>query len=84
MHVDDAQQRPMEILGCEHRTFPGEGRIDVPALLAEIKRRTRYDGYYSVELYDKDIWAMPPAKSSSGRPQARSSWSGISARSGRS
>jgi 2-keto-myo-inositol isomerase len=58
VHVDDAQQRPMEVLGCEHRTFPGEGRIDVPALLAEIKRRTKYDGYYSVELYDKDIWAM--------------------------
>ena len=60
VHVDDAQRRPMEALGCEHRTFPGEGRIDVPALLAEIKRRTRYDGYWSVELYDKDIWALPP------------------------
>jgi sugar phosphate isomerase/epimerase len=60
VHVDDAQRRPMEILGCEHRTFPGEGRIDVPALLSDIKRRTRYDGYYSVELYDKDIWALPP------------------------
>jgi 2-keto-myo-inositol isomerase len=58
VHVDDAPSRPMEALGSDHRTFPGEGRIDVPALLAEIKRRTRYDGYYSVELYDKTIWAM--------------------------
>ncbi len=60
VHVNDAQRRPMEVLGCEHRTFPGEGRIDVPALLSDIKRRTRYDGHYSVELYDKDIWALPP------------------------
>ncbi len=60
VHVDDSQRRPMEELGCEHRCFPGEGRIDVPALLGEIRRRTKFDGYYSVELYDKDVWAMEP------------------------
>jgi len=60
IHVDDAQRRPMEVLGGEHRTFPGEGRMDVPGLLADIRRRTRYDGYCSVELYDKDVWAMDP------------------------
>jgi 2-keto-myo-inositol isomerase len=60
VHVDDAQNRPMEVLGCEHRCFPGEGRINVPALLSEIRRRTKYDGYYSVELYDKDVWALDP------------------------
>ena len=60
VHIDDAQKRPMEVLGCEHRCFPGEGRINVPALLSEIRRRTKYDGYYSVELYDKDVWAMDP------------------------
>ncbi|MBM4017650.1 MAG: sugar phosphate isomerase/epimerase [Planctomycetes bacterium] len=60
VHVADAQNRPMEILGCEHRCFPGEGRIDVPALLAEIRTRTRYNGYFSVELYDKDVWEMKP------------------------
>jgi len=60
VHVDDAQKRPMEVLGCEHRCFPGEGRIDVPQLLREICRRTRYDGYFSLELYDKDVWAMDP------------------------
>ena len=60
VHVDDAQNRPMEVLGCEHRCFPGEGRIDVPGLLKEIRARTKYDGYYSLELYDKDIWLMNP------------------------
>lgn len=62
VHVDDAQRRPMEVLGCEHRCFPGEGRIDVPALLSEIRKRTKYNGYYSVELYDKDVWQMDPAE----------------------
>jgi 2-keto-myo-inositol isomerase len=60
VHVDDAQKRPMEVLGCEHRCFPGDGRINVPALLSEIRRRTKYNGYYSVELYDKDVWRMDP------------------------
>ena len=60
VHVDDAQVRPMEVLGNEHRCFPGEGRIDVPALIKEIRKRTRYNGYWSVELYDRDVWAMDP------------------------
>jgi sugar phosphate isomerase/epimerase len=60
VHVSDALPLPMEVLGCEHRTFPGEGRIDVPALLAEIQRRTRYDGFYSVDLYSKPVWEMEP------------------------
>jgi len=60
VHVDDAQRRPMEVLGCEHRCFPGDGRIDVPGLLGEIRKRTKYNGYFSLELYDKDVWAMDP------------------------
>jgi len=60
VHVDDAQNRPMEVLGCEHRCFPGEGRIDVPGLLGEICRRTKYKGYFSLELYDKEVWELPP------------------------
>jgi hypothetical protein len=32
----------------------------VPALIGEIRRRTRYDGYFSVELYDKAVWEMKP------------------------
>ena len=60
IHVNDVPRRPMEVLGGEHRTFPGQGRMDVPGLLSEILRRTRYDGYCSMELYDKDVWAMDP------------------------
>lgn len=60
VHVGDAQRRPMEVLGSEHRCFPGEGRIDVPGLMTEIRKRTKYKGYWSVELYDRDVWAMDP------------------------
>jgi len=60
VHVGDAQNRPMEVLGSEHRCFPGEGRIDVPGLIREIRKRAAYKGPWSVELYDKDVWAMDP------------------------
>ena len=60
VHIDDSQRLPMERLGNDQRAFPGEGRIDVPGLIKGIERETGYDGYLSVELYDKGIWAMEP------------------------
>ena len=60
VHVGDAQRRPMEVLGSEHRCFPGEGRIDVPNLMTEIRTRAKYKGFWCVELYDRDVWAMDP------------------------
>jgi len=61
VHVDDARRRPMQALRNDERTFPGEGRIDVPGLLRATQRRTGYAGWFSVELYDRTIWAMDPA-----------------------
>ncbi len=60
VHVDDARNRPMEVLGSEHRCFPGEGRIDVPGLIKEIRKRAGYKGYWSIELYDREVWVMDP------------------------
>jgi len=59
VHVDDAQRKPMEALSNEDRTFPGEGRINLPVLFQTL-HRYGFNGYYSVELYDKGIWALPP------------------------
>jgi sugar phosphate isomerase/epimerase len=59
VHVDDSQRLPMERLSNSQRCFMGEGRIDVPAMLNTINSTTSYDGYYSVELYDEDIWKLP-------------------------
>jgi sugar phosphate isomerase/epimerase len=59
VHVDDAQIKPMEVLTNEERCFPGEGRIDVGGLTNHLLR-SGYRKYFTVELYDKDIWEMDP------------------------
>src|SRR5206468_3236820 len=40
VHVDDAPRRPMERLQSDHRCFPGEGRIDVPGLMNDLRKKT--------------------------------------------
>ena len=62
VHVNDALSRPMEELGNDHRCWPGEGRIDVALLMTEIAKRARYKGFWSMDLYDKDVWEMDPAE----------------------
>lgn len=60
VHVDDAKKMPMETLTNEQRCFPGQGRINVPDLLNRIRKITSYDGYFSIELYDPEIWTHDP------------------------
>lgn|GEM_PF-7028540 len=60
VHVDDARQMPMEELGNADRTFPGEGQMDVPLLLHELRQRTGYAGPMSFEIYDQQVWEMAP------------------------
>ncbi len=58
VHVDDMVKGPPEALIDHDRTFPGEGRgIDhsiIPAIQA-----TGYDGYWSLEIFNHDIWKQP-------------------------
>jgi len=58
IHIDDSPDLPIESLKDDQRVFPGEGRIDLPRVLAQIESITQYDGYHSVELYDETIWKM--------------------------
>lgn len=60
VHIDDARRRPMEVLQNDERCFPGEGRINVASMIRSLRDVYRYDGYYTVELFDKKIWAMEP------------------------
>lgn len=60
VHVDDARPLPMELLRNEDRCFPGEGRINVAGLLNHLYNQANYRGYYTVELYDQQIWALDP------------------------
>lgn len=59
-HVDDMRDKPGELSNCNSdRVLPGEGTLDVPGLIAHLERHG-YQGLYSIELFNKDIWALPP------------------------
>jgi 2-keto-myo-inositol isomerase len=60
VHVDDAPHLPMETLRNEQRCIPSEGRIPVVYLIKHLLHQIHYDGYFSIELYDPDIWKQDP------------------------
>lgn len=58
VHVDDVQPQPMEVVKNEERCFPGEGRMDVTGMINHLYNKVGYRDYYSIELYDQDIWKL--------------------------
>jgi len=59
-HIDDAPDAPMEQQKGDYRAFPGEGRMDVPALMKQVIDITGYAGPCTIELYDPRVWSMDP------------------------
>jgi sugar phosphate isomerase/epimerase len=66
VHVADLDQPR----GPVDRRFPGEGSLDLPAMLAAL-RRGGYEGWYDVEVLARDglefdgdaaVWRLPPAE----------------------
>jgi sugar phosphate isomerase/epimerase len=50
---------PPELSNCNSdRVLPGEGVLDLGALLGQIERHG-YEGYDSIELFNEALWAMP-------------------------
>lgn len=62
VHIDDSPKQPMESLKNDLRCWPGEGRINAPAIIKTIRDVTGYDGWYTVELYDPRVWEQDPRK----------------------
>jgi sugar phosphate isomerase/epimerase len=60
VHVDDVKPLPMEVVKNEERCFPGEGRMDVVGMINHLYNKIGYRDYYSVELYDPEIWELDP------------------------
>jgi 2-keto-myo-inositol isomerase len=60
VHVNDVRRYPMEIVQNEERCFPGEGRMDVAGMIDHLHTVAGYEGYYSVELFDREIWKLQP------------------------
>jgi len=59
VHLNDARSLPRELLRDSDRVLPGQGAFP----LREIVRRiaaTGYDGYYSLELFNPELWAADP------------------------
>lgn len=60
VHVNDADSSvPREALTDKDRVFLGEGCFPLGPILDSLKK-IGYDGYYSIELFNDDVWAMEP------------------------
>jgi len=60
VHVDDMRAKPGDRSHCNaDRVLPGEGCLDLPGLLSTIED-AGYCGWFSIELFNADLWALPP------------------------
>ena len=61
VHLDDARDLPLEVhrQSDGKRLLPGDGIMDTDAIMKTL-RQIGYDGDYSVEIYNEDIWNMDP------------------------
>jgi len=60
VHVDDSPRLPMEKLRNDQRCIPGMGRIPIVYLIRHLRHQMHYEGYFSVELYDPEVWKQEP------------------------
>lgn len=59
VHFNDARNLPREILRDSDRVLPGQGSFPLRDIVRRIQA-TGYDGYYSLELFNPDLWAADP------------------------
>ncbi len=59
VHLDDMQDKPGELSNCNSdRVLLGQGVIDVRGLINRLEQHG-YNGFYSIELFNEDIWKLP-------------------------
>lgn len=59
VHVDDMRDKPGELSNCnDDRVLPGEGTLNLRELFGHLEQHG-YKGIFSIELFNKDIWALP-------------------------
>ena len=59
VHLNDAPDKPPRQIEDEDRVLPGDGVIDLGALLEELKTR-RFSGPWSLETFNHGYWADDP------------------------
>lgn len=59
VHINDMPDKPADLT---HRDFdrllPGEGVLDLPGIISALERGG-YGGYFSIELFNADLWRIP-------------------------
>jgi 4-hydroxyphenylpyruvate dioxygenase len=62
VHVDDMRDKPAELSNCNaDRVLPGKGHLDLKTLFGAIEGHG-YHGYFSIEMFSDELWAMPAEK----------------------
>ncbi|MFW6162660.1 MAG: sugar phosphate isomerase/epimerase family protein [Planctomycetota bacterium] len=61
VHLNDVANAPRETLTDTERVLPGDGVLPLADVMARVEA-TGYDGYYSLELFDRTLWEQPPAE----------------------
>lgn len=62
VHVNDMRDKPGELSNCNSdRELPGKGHLDLKAIFNQIEKHG-YKGYFSIEMFNDKLWAMPPSK----------------------
>lgn len=62
VHVNDMRDKPGELSHCNNdRALPGQGHLDLAAIFGAIEQHG-YEGYFSIEMFSEELWAMPPAQ----------------------
>ena len=59
VHLNDMPGIPADLAHRDFdRVLPGEGVLDLPGIISALERGG-YGGYFAVELFNADLWALP-------------------------
>ncbi len=61
IHCNDSVEKPFKDLQDADRVLLGEGFFDLEGFFKKVKAMG-YDGYYSVELFNEDLWDQNPGE----------------------
>ncbi len=59
VHLNDMVDKPGEFTDCNaDRVLPGQGILDLPVLIS-ILEQCGYTGFFSIEMFNDDLWHLP-------------------------
>lgn len=62
VHLNDMRDKPGEHSNCNSdRVLPGQGIINLPALITRLEEHG-YNGFYSIEMFNEELWQLPAAE----------------------